>query len=99
MVTTWQQQHFKALVSPEGFEAPILGLVNSLMTYMFEHELRYGSLIAEDYVLGPQFLKAAKAVRQLLNGETGRLDCGEIDSTIRRMLFSAGFSEDEVDNY
>lgn len=98
MVTTWQRQHLKALVSPEGLEVPILGLINSLTTYMFEHESRYGSLIAEDYVLGPQFLKAAKAVRKLLNGETGRLDCGEMDSTIRRMLFSAGFSEQEVDN-
>jgi hypothetical protein len=99
MVTTWMEQHLRAILSPQGFEVPIVGLINSLKTYMLEHESCYGSFIAEDYVLGPQFLKAAKAVRELLNGETGRLDCGEMDSTIRRMLYAAGFSEDEVDNY
>jgi hypothetical protein len=98
MVTTWKQQHLNALRSPEGLEVPILGLINSLEIYMVRHKSVYGSPIAEDYVLGPQLLKAAKAVRELLNGETGRLDCGEIDSTIRRMLFSAGFTEQEVDN-
>jgi hypothetical protein len=98
MVTAWQKQHSKALLSPEGFEVPIVGLANSLTTYMFEHEFRYGSSIAEDYVLGPQFLKAAKALRELLNGDTGRLDGGRMDSSIRRMLFAAGFTEQEVDN-
>lgn len=50
--------------------------------------------IGEDYVLGPEWATIGRALLALLNGETGRLDCGTLDGIIRDTLRAEG-TEDE----
>ena len=69
---------------------PVAALVEALNAYAVIHAERFGSPLADDYVLGPAWLDAAKGVRALLNGECGGLDCGTVDGAIVDMVVNAG---------
>lgn len=97
-IANWQQRHVSALKSPKGFEAPILSLIEGLQDYRVEYEARYESKIGDDYVLGTSYLRLARTIIELLNGEIGRLDGGSIQRLIRQTLDAAGFSEDEINS-
>jgi hypothetical protein len=68
-----------------------------LLLYGCEYEARYGadSKLGQDSVLGEAWLDMAHGYLALLNGETGRLDCGTLDGELRRWAARFGF-EGEV---
>jgi hypothetical protein len=63
--------------------------------YADAHAERFGSPLAEDYVLGESWREAVRGLRGLLNGELGRLDGGTLDRAILVMYQAAGFEGDE----
>lgn len=87
----WQDRHTKAWREPKGFERAIVLMVTGVAVYIDQHAKRYESPIAHDYVLGPSVLDTLRAVRSLLNGETGRLDCSTLDRCILDLHAVAGF--------
>jgi hypothetical protein len=53
------------------------------------------NMLGDDYVLGVAWKDAGVAMRQLLNGSCGRLDCGTLDGFICDTLREAGFAEED----
>ena len=82
--------------APFLMEQAITAMAKGWALYAETHALRFGDKISEDYVLGPEWLQAGKAIRALLNGETGRLDCGTVDSFILDAIHAAGFTEADL---
>lgn len=66
------------------YEIAFTQMINGLKLYAQAHQAEYDSPIGEDYVLGDEWETIARGIIGLLNGETGKLDPGEIDGTIRR---------------
>jgi hypothetical protein len=64
--------------------------------YATAHKARFDSTIGEDYVLGPRWEEIGMGIRGLLNGETGRLDCGTLDAFILQTLTGNGVSTDNL---
>ena len=50
--------------------------------------------IGDDYVLGPEWAAIGKGLLGLLNGETGRIDCGSFDGYVRKLFVAEGFSDE-----
>jgi hypothetical protein len=47
--------------------------------------------VGEDHFLGKSWARQGFALRELLNGETGRLDCGTLDAILCDNLSEQGF--------
>lgn len=92
----WKSRHRNALLSPMGFERPIVGMLRGWIQYAERHRQQYESTIGEDGVLGPAWAQIGDGIRQLLNGDCGRLDCGTLDSIIHDNLREAGFDPDQL---
>ncbi len=76
----WANRHNSALASPRGFERPVVHMLRAISAYRGLHLARYESDVMDDYVIGDGVKEIAAGLRTLLNGETGRLDCGTIDA-------------------
>src|SRR5437879_5850167 len=77
----WQDRHDAALNSPRSaFEKALTQMLNGWEAYADAQKARYDSLIGDDGVLGPNWEAIGDALRGLLNGESGRLDCGTVDA-------------------
>jgi len=87
-------RHREAMEAPVGAEIPIALLWRGIVEYARRHERRFESPIGEDYVLGPHWLDMCRAFRGLLDGETGRLDCGTLSTELRILVERAGMSLD-----
>lgn len=95
--TGWALRHLQAWSDPKGFERPVVAMYQALAQYADSHAARYGSPIGEDYVIGKDgWLPMLQALRVLLNGETGRLDCGTLDRLAFDLAKAAGYEEAEV---
>jgi hypothetical protein len=94
----WVQAHEMAWTSatPNNPEAAVVRLVEALAIYADAHAARFESSMGDDGFLGPAWLDILKGTRTLLNGETGRLDCGTVDSMLVRMAQAAGYEEGEL---
>jgi hypothetical protein len=90
----WQERHTLAVRAPRGAEGPIVNLLDAWTRYANQHAARYDSGIGSDGVLGPEWATIGRAIRGLLNGESGRLDCGTLDGFILDTLKSEGFEEE-----
>lgn len=90
-------RHIQALDCPQGFEEPIVLISRALRLYAEQHAERYESPIGADYVLGDHWKDIARGLIGLLNGETGRLDCGTIDGAIRDLAGCNGMDLDSED--
>lgn len=55
----------------------------------------YG-LIGQDGVLGPAWQEIGEAIRTLLNGEAGRLDCGTLDSILLDAMQANGLDTSQM---
>ncbi len=82
----WRERHKKA-----RWVEPIAHAIKAWVDYALEHEARFGSPIGEDGVLGPAWEQWGLALRTLLNGETGDLDCGTLDTILVDNLVEQGF--------
>lgn len=84
-----QPAHREALKNPApGFEQAIVGMLRSLAQYADAHRQRYADGIRQDRIIGEYWHWLGEAVIGLLNGETGRLDCGTLDGWIRGLIDS-----------
>lgn len=88
--TGWDERHNSALSNPKGPEIPITTLLLGLEDYMHSYSVRFNTEIYEDGVLGDGVIDIVKGIRTLLNGETGRLDCGTIDARLVEILRKCG---------
>jgi hypothetical protein len=84
--------------NPTAIEAPTVKLFAYLAGAIEPHYERYGSKLADDYILGAAWLEIAKQARVLLNGELGRLDGGTLDKALYSLAQVAGFKAVELDN-
>lgn len=97
--------HREAMVGMDSNE-PLLVCVDSLLRYAKAHEQRFEDKLSEDYVLGPEWLNAAKGIRALLNGSgavahelgisTDSKDNGMIESIFWSAMAAAGFKEEDL---
>ena len=85
----WKRRHLNACRIQ-----PIAMTLSAMHHYAIVHSERYGSRLADDYVLGPAFLEVLKGLRVMLNGECGNLDCGTVDGAIYKLATLAGFNLD-----
>ena len=92
------KRHHEALQRPRGEEQAIVTLRSGLLGYAVQHPHNFeGCTIGGDNFLGDAWLAIAKGYLALLNGPTGRLDCGTLDSEVRRWAEQFGFSQEEAD--
>lgn len=85
---------------------PLLIAMDGLIRYAKAYEKRFESKLAEDYVLGPEWLAAAKGIRGLLNGDgavamergitTDSKSNGVIEEMFWAALSIAGFGEKDL---
>jgi hypothetical protein len=75
---------------------PVLESVDALLRAAKMHRQRFGSGIADDYVLGPCWLSAIKNARDLLCGDFGPVDNGTVESIFWRALDIAGFDQTDL---
>ena len=92
----WQDRHLTAVHVPRGFERPMVQMLAGWINYAETHAARYESSIGDDSVLGPAWAQVGVAIRTLLNGDCGRLDCGTIDHIIVENLSRCGFDADNL---
>jgi hypothetical protein len=71
----------------------IVQAINAWCNYAEAHKRRFESDIGCDYVLGPAWMAWGLALRRLLDGETGQLDCGTLDTIIHDNLNEQGYKE------
>lgn len=91
----WKKDHNNAYLAPNvGEEEALVALHRGLLLYEAAYKRRFDSQIGSDYVLGPEWFAIAKGLLGLLNGVSGRLDCGTLDKSIREVTESAGFEGD-----
>lgn len=80
------QRHWRARSDPQGFERPIVSMLNAIKDYAELYQAEYHSSVGQDYVLGDEGIKPMlQALLTLLNGEIGRLDGGMMDREIREV--------------
>jgi hypothetical protein len=77
-------------------EQAIVSMLRGWLDYARAHRARFESGIGEDGVLGPEWAALGAAIRGLLNGETGRLDCGTLDTILCDTLTAEGFNPDQL---
>jgi hypothetical protein len=86
----WQGQHHRAIVYPRGSEVPIVEMLKGWFEYADHHFSQFESLIGDDGFLGQHWEAIGDALRALLNGDCGRLDCGTVDGFILNTMRDNG---------
>lgn len=89
----WGRRHCAAWREPQPVEEGIVRMIEAAALYADSHEKRLGGKIGEDGFLGDHWADILRNVRQLLNGELGRLDGGTVDGLIMSMLEAEDFGE------
>jgi hypothetical protein len=91
--TGWTVRHNQALSGPfaNPHERAIVGLLRGWLDYRNACIYAYEAGPGSDGVLGEPWADIGVSIIKLLNGETGRLDCGTIDGAVRRILKAEGF--------
>lgn len=69
-------------------------MIKGWAKYAEDHRARFESPIGQDGVLGDYWESIGDALRGLLNGDCGRLDCGTLDGFILRTMAGNGVSTD-----
>jgi hypothetical protein len=92
----WKILHNAAVVMPSPVERPIVTMLEGWLEYSQQWTAQYGdeSKLSDDQILGWAWGEIAVALRSLLNGDCGRLDCGTLDSIIYAALEKQGFDPD-----
>lgn len=91
----WLARHLIALDKPRGIELAIVAFRTGLLEYGLQHAVEFqGCALGGDSVLGVAWLEMARSYLSLLNGPTGRLDCGTLDGEVRRWARGFGFEEE-----
>lgn len=93
----WQERHMAAVLRPVNHgEGTVGGLIRAWLDYADEHARHFESGIGEDGFLGKEWAAIGAAIRGLLNGDCGRLDCGTLDGILYNTLKDEGFNPDDL---
>ncbi len=86
---------------------PLLLAMDGLLRYAKAHHARYEGKLSEDHTLGPEWLKAIKAIHALLNGDgaaamekgitTDSKSNGVLEEIYWAAIHAAGFEDSEPD--
>lgn len=91
----WGQAHLDAFFGrncSKGTQGrAIASMTRALAEYADAHEKMFECPIGDDHVLRPHWADMVRAVRGMLNGETGNLDCGTMDRLLCDMLRAERF--------
>lgn len=100
--TVSEQSHLIGMREGE----PLIVMLDALIKYAKAHKGAFFSPLAEDYVLGPDWLAAAKGVRGLFNGNgaiahtlnrsTDSKDNGTVEAMFWQAMEIAGFTEADL---
>ncbi len=83
--------HEEAMRLPrQGFESAVVKLFRGIADYADAHRERYGGRIMDDGYIGEAWYTLGHALIDLLNGETGRLDCATLDRQVRDLIEGGG---------
>jgi len=100
MLQGWQVQHRSAVLNAPltypnpSLEASMVRAIGAWCDYAIAHAAAYERQIGQDYVLGVAWARWGFALRELLNGDLGRLDGGTLDAIIHDNLAEQGFDPD-----
>ena len=87
--------HHQAIQNPYGIELALVSMRAGLLAYGLQYGERFdGCELGGDSVLGAAWLELARGYITLLNGPTGRLDCGTLDGEVRKWAVGFGFTEE-----
>lgn len=89
----WKKRHRDAITRPRGIERPIVAMLGAWIEYAQHHEQRHGANIGDDSYLGPIWSDLGQTIHRLLDGETGRLDCGTLSHIIHTNRTAVGLGE------
>ena len=89
-ISGWEVRHRRAI---EG-NHPVAQAMRAWCSYAETHREKFGSNIGDDYVLGPAWAQWGFALRALLNGDCGSLDCGTLDTILHDNLSDQGWDPD-----
>lgn len=91
----WQGRHNAAVSAPcAGTERALVSMLTGWLEYAAFHQDCWGDLIGNDGVLGEEWAAAGKAIHGLLNGSSGRLDCGTLSTVIHDTMMAQGVKEE-----
>jgi len=94
--TQWIGRHVAAVQDPRLHERPIVSLIEAWLMYADSHQERFESTIGDDQFLGPEWAKIGASLRELLNGDLGRLDGGTLDGVLYDTLKAEGFDPEQM---
>lgn len=94
----YRRHHLSAWTTPRSlFECALAGQLHALANYADAYQAQWpGYRLAQDGVLGDAWKRSLQSFRDLLNGESGRFDCGALDAAACDLFTWAGFNEDEL---
>jgi len=94
----WTRAHNQAIApyNTRRFEHAITAMLTAWREYARDHRAQFETPIGEDYVLGPAWREIGANIRQLLNGELGRLDGGTLDGFILSTMTTEGIDTTEL---
>ncbi len=93
--TEWLRRHHQAIQNPRGIERAIVSMRAGLLEYATQYgDVFEGCEVGGDNFLGPAWLSMARSYLTLLNGPTGRLDCGTLDGEVRSWAERCGYTEE-----
>ena len=90
------ERHTNAILAAKANTMPraIVTLLSAWDDYAIAYEKHHGSNIGEDGVIGKYWAETGFAIKRLLDGETGGLDCGSIAANITESIEGKGFVTD-----
>lgn len=81
-------------VSTHPQERGLRKILEGLAQYADGFKRECGIPLGEDYVIGDEWITALRAFIGLLNGPSGRLNCGTLDTAARDLAEHQGFTRD-----
>ena len=87
-------EHRRARAHPGPFAREIAGMLTAWEAYAKAHKTRYESSIGDDYVMGEYWANVGLAIKRLLDGECGGLDCGSLARNITEAITAEGIETD-----
>jgi len=94
--TATYAQHLNAVHDHESNSSAVslAAILRGWDSYAAAYEASYGDAIGTDCVLGPAWARCGLAIKGLLDGDCGALDCGSVARNILAALDAQGFRHD-----
>lgn len=83
-----------ALGCHSPFAKALADMLRGWERYAEAHQDRYGEHIGNDHIIGDYWAEVGLAIKRLLDGETGGLDCGSIAQNITNAIAEVGIQTD-----